>query len=471
MSFLCLALIAFGAALTYFVDEPDLEEATESVASFAEDALDSAQETLGLDSDGEETSNSAAAGAGGEGAQAQAGAVGDSASAGVARLLVFSKTEGFRHASIEDGKKALLQLGEEHSVQVDTTEDASMFTEATLQDYDAVIFLSTTGDVLNDAQQDAFMRYIQAGGGYVGVHAAADTEYDWPWYGRLVGGYFDGHPGPDNVRKGVLTVVDSTHQSTQHLPTTWTREDEWYDYRALFPAAQALLTIDESTYRDASEVRWDVHPIAWYHAYDGGLAFYTGLGHTEASYTEPEFLGHLWGGIEYVLDGADGIDYTRANVLPEENRFVQTVFDQNLNEPMELDLLPDGRILFVERRGDLHVHDPEESTTETIATLDVHTEHEDGLLGLAVDPDYAENNWIYLFYSPPGEEPKQHVSRFTLKDDQLDLESEKLLLEIPVQRDECCHSGGGLEFDHKGNLYISVGDNTNPFALGWLRPD
>ena len=120
----------------------------------------------------------------------------DSALAEAPRLLVFSKTEGFRHASIESGKKALLQLGQEHSVRVDTTEDAAMFTESTLKDYDAVIFLSTTGDVLDDQQQDAFMRYIQAGGGYVGVHAAADTEYDWPWYGRLVGGYFDGHPGP-----------------------------------------------------------------------------------------------------------------------------------------------------------------------------------------------------------------------------------------------------------------------------------
>ena len=478
---LCLALILFGAALTFFVDEPGetVSEAAETVsgaagtvADAAEGALDSAQEALGLDSedtDESETSGSAAAGAA-TNRDPVAASGSNSASAEASRLLVFSKTEGFRHASIKDGKKALLQLGEEHSVRVDTTEDASMFTEGTLKDYDAVIFLSTTGDVLDDQQQDAFMRYIQAGGGYVGVHAAADTEYDWPWYGRLVGGYFDGHPGPDNVREGVLTVVDSTHKATQHLPTTWTREDEWYDYRALFPAARALLTIDEHSYRDSSEVRWDVHPIAWYHDYDGGRAFYTGLGHTEASYTEPEFLGHLWGGIQHVLDSAEGIDYTRASVLPEENRFVQTVFDQNLNEPMELDLLPDGRILFIERRGDLHVHDPKTSTTKTIATLDVHTEHEDGLLGLALDPNYAENHWVYLFNSPPGDEPKQHVSRFVLKDDQLDLESEKVLLEIPVQRDECCHSGGGLEFDHHGNLYISVGDNTNPFASDGFAP-
>ena len=432
--------------------------------------LEGQQEAPPFDEDGEVVAASLPATADVRPTSEHAGEEALSGAVDVPRILVFSKTEGFRHASIEDGKAALIRLGRERDVQVDTTEDASVFNANALENYDAVVFLSTTQDVLNEEQERAFERYIQAGGGFVGVHAAADTEYDWPWYGRLVGGYFDGHPSDPNVREGTLTVVDSAHISTGHLPQTWTREDEWYDYRRLFPGARALLTLDETSYRDSGEVRMDVHPIAWYHEYDGGWAFYTGLGHTPASFSEEAFLEHLWGGITYAIGDGEGIDYSRANVLPEENRFVQTVYDQNLNEPMELELLPDGRILFIERRGDLHVHDPEAGTTETIATLDVYTEQEDGLLGLALDPDYAENRWIYLFYSPPGDTAEQHVSRFRLRGDSLDLQSEKVLLEIPTQREECCHAAGSLEFDQRGNLFISTGDDTNPFESSGYAP-
>ena len=447
---LCLFFVAFGAALTFFFagDEAAAPDPSPAQAALSEEVPSPQTSAPG---------------------RATAPTAGD-ASEDAPRILVFSKTEGYRHASIEEGKQALLELGEERGVRVDTTEDASVFNANALQDYDAVVFLNTTGDVLNEEQQTAFTRYIQAGGGYAGVHAAADTEYDWPWYGLLVGGYFDGHPSDPNVREGTLTVLDTGHPSTQGLPATWTREDEWYDYRSLFPGARALMTIDEHTYRDSGEVRRDVHPIAWYHDYDGGRAFYTGLGHTEESFSEAAFLDHLWGGIQYAIGDAEGVDYSRANVLPEENRFVQTVFDQNLNEPMELELLPDGRILFIERRGDLHVHDPETGTTGTVATLDVYTEQEDGLLGLALDPDFEENRWIYLYYSPAGEEPKQHVSRFRLEGDSLDLASEKVLLEIPTQREECCHAAGALEFDAQGNLFISVGDDTNPFNSSGFAP-
>ncbi len=196
------------------------------------------------------------------------------------RVLVFSKTGGFRHASIGPGKAAIQKLGVENGFSVDTTEDATLFNEKNLRRYVAVIFLNTTGDVLNPLQQNAFERYIQAGGGYLGVHAATDTEYDWPWYGKLAGAYFKDHPStPSNVQPGEYHVHDKTHASTSFLPDPWKRTDEFYSFKDMNPDVKVLLTIDEKTYIGGTMGDW--HPSAWYHEYDGGRAFYTSLGHTD----------------------------------------------------------------------------------------------------------------------------------------------------------------------------------------------
>src|SRR5688572_10310492 len=144
------------------------------------------------------------------------------------RVLVFSKTAGFRHSSIEPGISALRKLAQENGFSVEATEDAAAFNEKNLRRFNAVVFLSTTGDVLNARQQDAFERYIQAGGGWVGIHSATDTEYGWPWYGRLAGAYFASHPNDPNVRKGTFRVLDKSHASTQGLPDRWEREDVFY---------------------------------------------------------------------------------------------------------------------------------------------------------------------------------------------------------------------------------------------------
>src|SRR5712675_3530546 len=151
------------------------------------------------------------------------------------RVLVFSKTAGFRHSAIGVGIAAVKKLGQENGFAVDATEDAGAFTSKNLARYRAVVWLNTTGDVLDDAQQDDFERYIQAGGGYVGVHSATDTEYDWPWYGRLAGAWFNGHPGNPNVRKGSYRVLDTIHVSTQGLPTHFDREDEFYNFKSIDP--------------------------------------------------------------------------------------------------------------------------------------------------------------------------------------------------------------------------------------------
>ena len=211
------------------------------------------------------------------------------------RVLVFSATAGFRHDSIPDGVAALEQLGAAHGFTVDATEDATAFTPDTLAGYDAVVFLSTTGDVLDEEQQAAFEDYIAAGGGYVGVHAAADTEYDWPFYGGLVGAYFDSHP---EIQPATVLVEDRAHPATAHLDATWDRTDEWYNYRTN-PRAQAhvLATLDESSYSGGT-MDGD-HPIAWCQEYGGGRAFYTGGGHTSESFADEAFLAHLLGGIRW----------------------------------------------------------------------------------------------------------------------------------------------------------------------------
>jgi cytochrome c len=211
-------------------------------------------------------------------------------------VLVFSKTAAFRHGSITDGVRAIQGLGLEHNFSVSHSEDSGIFNPQELDRFEVVVFLSTTGDVLDEAQQQAFEQYIEQGGGYAGVHAASDTEYDWPWYGELVGAWFAGHP-PGTPTATVVTE-DSQHVSTSHLPARWERVDEWYNYKTNPRSnVHVLLTLDETTY-EGGTMNGD-HPIAWVQEVGAGRVFYTGLGHTRESFMEPLFLQHLLAGIEW----------------------------------------------------------------------------------------------------------------------------------------------------------------------------
>jgi uncharacterized protein len=217
--------------------------------------------------------------------------------ASVPRVLAFSKTAGFRHASIPTALDTIDELGAANGFRVDRSEDAADFTDTKLAKYDAIVFVSTTGDFLNGDQQAALQQYIRGGGGYAGIHAAADAEYDWAWYGQLTGAYFDRHPA---IQEAAIKVEDKDHPSTAHLADTWVRTDEWYDF-ATNPrgSVNVLLTVDESTYTGGG--MGADHPIAWYHAFDGGRAWYTALGHTDTAYAEPDFRQHLLGGIQYAI--------------------------------------------------------------------------------------------------------------------------------------------------------------------------
>ena len=214
------------------------------------------------------------------------------------KILVFAKTTGFHHNSIAVGLIAIQKLGAENKFDVDTTTDAEKFNTNNLNKYKAIIFLSTTGDVLNEAQQNAFEKYIQTGGGFMGIHAAADCEYDWPWYGNLVGAYFGGHPAQ---QVATLNIVDQNNIATKHLPNPWIRKDEWYTFKWMTTGLHELITIDENSY-DLGKIKpMGHHPMAWYHEYDGGRAFYTELGHTDESFADPLYLKHILGGIEYAM--------------------------------------------------------------------------------------------------------------------------------------------------------------------------
>jgi type 1 glutamine amidotransferase len=211
------------------------------------------------------------------------------------RILVFSKTKGYRHESIAAGKLALIKLGKDNHFKVDTTEDAAVFTKENLMNYDAVIFLSTTGDVLNADQQNEFAHFIQNGKGFVGIHAAADTEYDWPWYGKLVGAYFKSHPKQQNVK--VLRQPIKKGWLKLKAPEPWERFDELYNYKEISVDIHVLFKLDESSYH-GGENNGD-HPIIWFHDFDGGRSFYTGFGHTKESYSDPIFLDQMVTALKY----------------------------------------------------------------------------------------------------------------------------------------------------------------------------
>lgn len=382
-----------------------------------------------------------------------------------ARVLVFSHTAAFRHGHIPLARDVIQGLGTEMGMTVDTTENPVDFNEENLARYDAVVFLSTTGDVLDRNQQIAFQRFIQGGGGYLGVHSASDTEYDWPWYGQLVGGYFTDHPAP---QEATLNILDTTHPVVSHLPEQWTRFDEWYNLRMVNPHVIPLVKIDETTYNPGNDIsEGDTHPLVWYQHFDGGRSLYIQPGHTDESWSEEAFLEMVQAGLAWVTSDED--EPMAAEPTPYDWDFKVDVLTTNLNEPMELAVLPDGRVLFIERAGAVHLVDPDNGSDTIVNEFDVAYGLEDGLLGLALDPAFAENGWAYLYYSPK-DVVANRLSRFHFDGNRIDPDSEVLMLEVKTQRDTCCHAGGSLTFGPGGNLFLSTGDNTNPFEADSSAP-
>ncbi len=382
------------------------------------------------------------------------------------RLLVFTRTAGFRHASIADAWRVLGGLTPADGFVVTLTEDPGAFTDEKLAGYDVVLFGNTTGDVLDEAQQGAMERFIQGGGGYVGVHSAADTEYDWPWYGRLVGAYFRNHPLlPVTV---TVTTEDDTHPSTAHLPHTFSFTDEIYNFdRNPRLDNSILLTVDEAGFIypnfPAGPSMGADHPIAWHKEFDGGRVFYTNLGHRPESWDDPNFRRHLTEGIRWAAGP------------PAWSRIVVS---REARNPLALAVAPDGRAFYVERTGEVFAWSPLTGRTTLAARLDVDTDFENGLLGITLDPAFASNGWVYLYHATPVSDPppasgppgRNVLSRFVVRaDSTIDLASRIDLLAVPSER-QCCHEGGSLAFGPDGSLFLSTGDNTNPFESEGAAP-
>lgn len=223
-------------------------------------------------------------------------------------VLLFTKTDGFHHESIHEGVAAMRKLSDLHFFSLDWQENASVFTDKNLERFQVIVFLNTTGDILNDEQQKAMEKFIQSGKGFVGIHSASDTEYDWPWYTKMVGRMFHIHP---TNQTAMLRVVNSNFPGLERMPQSRLWTDEWYEFgEEKIDDLNYLITVDETTYDP--KVQWgerigngmgDFHPISWYHNYDGGRAFYTAMGHIPATFSDPLFLEHLYGGIYWAATG------------------------------------------------------------------------------------------------------------------------------------------------------------------------
>jgi PKD repeat protein/glucose/arabinose dehydrogenase len=414
-----------------------------------------------------------------------------SAQAGDGRysVLVFSRTTGFRHtAAIEAGHDALEQMGVEEDFDTTHSEDAGDFTSHNLRSYDVVVFLNTDGEgILNASQRTAFERWMQRGGGAVSIHADANADKAWDWKRDMVGGgLFDNHPP---IQPATVEVADPDHPATDDLPATFQWSDEWYNFEQdPREDVHVLLTVDESTYTGGEH--GDGHPIAWCTNYDGGRHFYTALGHADGgatpAWSNANYLSHISGALEWAAGEETGDCGEPRPGLPTESTLTKVTLDDETENPMELAVASDGRVFFVEIGAGavnsfasaVKMWDPETEQSHVVGRIPVHRFNENGLLGIALDPDFATNNFVYLFYSVPGpqlEMGTQHISRFTFDPaagevGELDLESEVVLLEIPHQRLVCCHSAGSLAFGPDGFLYATTGDDTTPFETNGFAP-
>ncbi|WP_328946300.1 ThuA domain-containing protein [Streptomyces sp. NBC_00250] len=391
------------------------------------------------------------------------------------KVLLFTKTAAgaFRHGSISAGTTMFEQLAKDNNFQLDKSEDSSIFTSSTLNTYDAVIMFQTSGMVWdNDAQRQGMQKYVRSGRGVVAVHNATDMNIDsqFPWWDDTVmgGAHMTAH---STIQQGTAKVADRVHPSTKGLPEKWVRSEEWYNFdKNARGNVHVLVTADETTYDAGGSKMGADHPISWCRVAETGKVWATAMGHEASSYSDANFKKHLLGGVKWAA-GAEAGDCGGT----VSSRFQKVTLDGAPDQPMELDVASDGKVFYISRSGSVHViHEHEgETETHTAGILDVYDGGEDGGIGLALDPNFATNRFIYLNYSPAGTAEVNRVSRFKVNaNDTLDMTSEKKLIEVPAYRtvDEPGHTGGYLAFGPGGNLYIGTGDDTNPFASDGFSP-
>jgi type 1 glutamine amidotransferase len=414
-----------------------------------------------------------------------AGSGGGSGDKADIRVLVFTKAAGGAHPATSAGVSAIQSLGRRNDIDVTATSSADSFTDTALRRYAAVVLLNTSGDVLDDAQQAALQRYLEAGGGLVAVHSAIETEPGWQFMTDALGARASGLSA---AQEATLKVADRVHPSSADLPEYWSRTDRWFNFdRNVRGFQHVLATVDEGTYTGGT-MGFD-HPIAWCQDFRGGRVWYTGRGGTPQAYSSESLREHLLGGIEWAA-GAERGD-CGATVL---SNYEMTVIASNaagpqLAEPIGFEVVPDRRVVSTGRLGQVFLHDPAQGTTTMIANIPVYSNSEDGMYGPAVDRNFESNRWIYLYYAPVNMDPPFppttpagnaptrapdpsawdvwqgyfQLSRFKLVETptpQLDLASEQKILKVPVNRGACCHVAGDIAFDSKNNLWLVTGDDT-----------
>jgi PKD repeat protein/glucose/arabinose dehydrogenase len=420
-------------------------------------------------------------------------------------VLVFTKNAT---AGAAEGVAAL-QAAAPADATFDVSADASKFTDAGLAPYEAVVFLNTSGDVLDDAQQTAFEKYYRAGGGFLAIGSAIETEPDWQFFTNALGTRASG--APTAAQQATIKVADRGHAAGgKALPEYWQHTDRWYSFTSNVRGKQHVigtLAGGAMEVNPANGVKQPPaeHPIIWCQDYQGGRAFYTGVGATAESFASEDLRKHLAGAVTWAAGKADAV-YSDCGATVLAN-YQQTKISAppNLNEPIGFDQLPDGRIIQTARAGQVRLHDPKTGDTKVIAnfgdaslptTLRVYTNSEDGLYGPAVDNDFATNKWVYIFYAPQtvriekcdgtmadvttptGSAPTVaadpciwqdvwggyfQLSRFKFVDGEnptLDFASEQKIMQVPVNRGACCHVAGDIDFDKHNNLWLVTGDDT-----------
>ncbi|MEU3599049.1 ThuA domain-containing protein [Streptomyces sp. NPDC006798] len=422
------------------------------------------------------------------------------------RVLVFHGSATAESPLVDAGIEAVESIGLSGPAAgrfaTEATGDPAVFTDAArLGRFNAVVFLTGGGDVLDPEQEAGLETYLEAGGGFLGVHDAARTEPYSGWFTGLIGARPTGAPSP--VQRAVIEVGDRLHPATKSLPLQWKRPDKWFNW-AVNPSGSVhtVARLKESSITPAAKPNgWD-HPVSWCRDYDGGRSFYTAMGGTVDSFAETDFRDHLRGALAWTtrLSRADCKATIDANYTAERvTKPNQPGRHDQIGEPHGLVTAPDGKVFYIGRggadstkpvvtdwsdpnigkgAGEIHVYDPATRQVTLAGALSVFgnkgggdelIKNEEGLLGIELDPGFAANGWIYLHYTPHSEIDREkrmadrRVSRFVYDHTtgRLDPASEKVLLSWPVQIHSCCHSGGGLAWDSKGNLYIATGDNNS----------
>jgi uncharacterized protein len=224
-----------------------------------------------------------------------------------AHILVFSKTSGFRHESLSSGIKMLFDLSKSQNWIITATEESSAFNPEILSGFDVVVFMNPTGDALNESEQIAFENFMKKGKGMVGIHSAADFEYDWPFYGELIGGYFKTHPP---AQTGTVIFENFDHPAMEPFKgmESYTTFDEWYTFRENpRPKVNVLATLDESSIKKYKNDDWrmDDHPIIWWLEKDGMRSFYTGFGHTHEAFQDEKVKIHIKNAVNWAAKRID----------------------------------------------------------------------------------------------------------------------------------------------------------------------